>query len=205
MANIACQGCDLILDGISVTNGSYLPTGRFFTSYTITGKGNGIFSGISGFPIANVSVHYTRADDGQCKALTGRIYNTGNNPSSGWIQNSLTGCTGTAGCTTRLVFYVQPNQLLYNQFPGSNAFVQVISYADSQMTGLTIGTGNTIPTGYNGHQLALNTVTQDCGSLAWYNINIRWTAPVGLSGFIVGGMGHKTECTYCSPYEMVAL
>jgi hypothetical protein len=205
MATILCEGCDILIDGVNVTNGSYLPTGRFFTQYTLLGNGNGVFSGISTFPIANIYVHYTRADDGSCRQLTGRIYNTGTNPNSGWVSNALTGCTGLQGCTSRLIFYVLPNQTLYNQFPGSTFGVSAINYTNGQWTGLTFGTGTTVPTGVNGVPLALDTVAQECGTLAFYRLEGRWTAPIGLSGFIVGTSGHRTECTYCSPYEMVVL
>lgn len=200
MATILCEGCDILIDGSGVVNGSY-STGRFLTNYTIRGNGNGVFSGISNAPLAYVTIFYTRADEGLCRQVTGRVYNTGTNPNSGWISNSLTGCTGTVGCTSRLLFNVLANNALFNQFPGSTFGFSATNYTNGDWSGIVISGGS--PPG--GTSFQLNTVVQDCGTMSWYAVDARWTAPIGLSGFIYGATGHKIECTYCSPYEMVSL
>jgi hypothetical protein len=198
MASILCNGCDIIIDGSGVVNGSYT-TGYFLKNYYIYGNGNGVFSGVSNYPLVSINLYYTRADDGLCKAVTGRVYNTGTNPNSGWSANSLTGCTGTIGCTSRLLFNVVPSPALFNQFPGSTFGFSVTNYTNSNWTGIVIsGSSGT----YN---VQLGTVVQDCGTISWYAVDARWTAPIGLSGFMYGTTGHRTECTYCSSYEVVAL
>lgn len=204
MATIACQGCDILIDGTNVTNGSYLPTGRFFKQYTMYGNGNGIFSGITNFPMCDIYMHYTRADDGLCRQQTGRVTNPGNNPNSGWTANLLTGCTGTNGCVSKLIFYVNPNPILNNLFPNSRLAVLFTNYFSYYQTGGSL-TSSGVPSGLNGYSFAMDAVSQDCGSQTWYSVDARWTAPIGASGFIIGASGHGTECTYCSPYEMVSL
>lgn len=200
MATILCEGCDILIDGSGVVNGSY-PTGRLLKTYTIRGNGNGVFSGLVNTPLAFINVFYTRADDGLCRQVTGRVYNTGTNPNSGWVANSLTGCTGTIGCTSRLRFNIVANNSLFNQFPGSTFGFSAVNYTNGSWSGVVISGSNA----NSGVNFQLDTVVQECGTLSWYEVDARWTAPIGLSGFIYGATGHITECTYCSPYEMVAL
>lgn len=204
MATIACQGCDIKLDGIDLTGVSGLRPGPF-SYYTLYANGNGVFSGLSGAPIAYYAVGYSQTSDGLCRQITGKVFNTGTNPNSGWTANQLTGCTGTVQCTSRLTFYITPYQYLYNQFPGSTFGFSVLNYNGGQWTGTVISGGQTVPPPGIGHPLTLNTVAQDCGTLSWYAVEARWTAPIGLSGFLTSTTGHRIECTYCSPYEMVSL
>jgi hypothetical protein len=202
MATIACQGCDIKLDGIDIGTGA---TTGIFSQYLLMARGNGVFSGLVNVPIASVVVAYAQAQDGLCRQLTGRVYNTGTNPNSGWTANALTGCTGTRECTSRLTFYVSPAGYLFNQFPGSTFGFSVINYSQGQWSGITVGTGSVLPPPYLGFPVTLGTVTQECGTMSWYSVEGRWTAPLGLSGFLTSVTGHRVECTYCSPYEMVAL
>jgi hypothetical protein len=198
MATIACQGCSVLFDGSGITQ-----TGVFGT-YAVRGQGNGVFSGIVNALIGFVTPTYSQGQNGICLQLTGKIFNTGTNPNSGWTANTLTGCTGIRECTSRLTFYINPAQYLFNQFPGSTFGFSVFNYTQGQWTGITVTSGS-IPPSPLGYPVRLDTVTQECGTLSWYQLESRWTAPIGLSGFLTSVTGHRVECTYCSPYEMVSL
>ena len=208
MAAIACNGCNLFIDGINST-GRYDSSLTIEKSYILLGNGNGVFSGASGVPLATVYLVSRNTTDGLCQGYTGNIYFTGAITGS-WTGNAFTGCTGRSGCQSELLFAVRPNPSLFTQFPSSVGFVYSSNFCNGSVQAASITGGSTPPpplhpqtTGcYYFYQ---GTMTQPCGSVCHYNIDITWLAPQGQSGTIHGQSGHVVNCTYCSPYEIVSL
>ena len=204
MANFACNGCNVLIDGRDMNNVPH--SGHLATGYNLVGNGYGSLTGISNALLGSINLYYTNATDGGCATYTGSVYNTGNG-GSGWTSNPLTGCTGLVGCSSNLQFYFVPNNSLFSQFSGSTVFFSVTSFSNQHVTGLNITSGQTVPGGppAPGFVVAPSGVVQDCGTLSWYTVEARWTAGIGASGYLYGTTGHRVECTYCSQYEIVAL
>ena len=202
MASIACNGCTVKIQNTSVSTST-----GYVGSWILTGQGYGNFGCAGDVRLGTINLYYTNTSAGLCQQLTGSITPTGISGQAG--SSVQTGCTGTRDCTVNLLFYIQPNINLYNQFPNSAFAFTMINYCQGNYTGISISGNPTSGSNYypgSGYLLrSTQGTTNPCGTVCGYIVDGFWTVPYGFSGIIQGWTGFSTECTYCSPYEMVSL
>jgi hypothetical protein len=216
MANLACNGCLLTIDGRSYNYAAQNTSGaveQYHTGYAMTGVGIGLLTGVTGVPLCYVDVIISYpSNNGYCTSFTGdiQVLRPGGHPNSptGYTSRTgVTGCTGMSGCNASLDFYVDPNYLLYSQISGSTLHMTITNFYDGSVSQTYINENTTIPSGglWTGYPIHSADVTMGCGEKAHYRVEARWLTPLGLSGQLLAVRNHTTDCSYCSQYEMVAL
>jgi hypothetical protein len=130
-----CTGCNPVINGRAVPISG--PATVLFTG-ALSGNGWGIFSGITGLPLANLVWSSTSGANGKCTGFTGRFEAsaivTGGSGIFSWNGTAYT-CTGMGSCREQFSITATVHPIIQTTFPNYQMWVSLYSPAPGSSIG----------------------------------------------------------------------
>ena len=185
-----CTGCTPTLFGNLALSGAG-SLGTPISTQTITGFGQGAFSGVSGLPLGTINWYFSNATAGRCTGYSGQfsavVNATGTTGLFTWNGSVFT-CEGGSQCSSYISQRFIPNPNLSGVFPN---YVIQFGFFDMYSNGTTSG----VTAGQ-----VLNTESirfaADCGeNRGLFNIYTLFIP--GVNGYVQGESINTFLCSPC--------